>query len=59
MEKLTQIKMDMDIVSGMIENYDNKPTKVMSARIRKVLGSVKNQVTAVRAALVAADKAGY
>ena len=40
-----------------INSYNNKPTKAESARIRKVLGEIKNNVTGTRAALVAADKA--
>ncbi len=39
-----------------INTYNEKPTKAESARIRKVLGEIKKQVTGVRAALVAADK---
>jgi hypothetical protein len=40
-----------------INTYSNKPTKAESARIRKVLGQIKKQVTGARAALVEADKA--
>lgn len=40
-----------------IEAYNAKPTKAESARIRAVLGRIKKDVTGVRAALVAADKA--
>jgi len=54
--ELIQIKTDLEIALTQIEAYENKPTKAESGRIRKTLGSVKNQVTSVRAALVAADK---
>ena len=40
-----------------IDSYTEKQTKAASARIRKSLGEIKKQVTAVRSALVAADKA--
>lgn len=40
-----------------INDYNAKPTKAESGRIRKVLGEIKKDVTSVRAALVAADKA--
>ena len=39
-----------------ISSYNEKPTKAESARIRKVLGDIKKQITPTRAALVAEDK---
>ena len=47
----------MTAVVSEIEAYAGKQTKAASARIRKGLVSVKNQVTATRNALLTADKA--
>lgn len=57
MAELTQIKQELSVALELINNYETKPTKAESARIRKALGEIKKQVTGVRAALVAADKA--
>lgn len=57
MDTLTQINTLLLQATAQIEAYTAKPTKAESARIRKTLGTIKNQVTAVRSALVAADKA--
>jgi hypothetical protein len=42
-----------------VEAYNTKPSKACSGRIRKQLGELKKDVTPLRAALVALDKAGY
>lgn len=42
-----------------IGQFEGRKTKASSARIRKLLGEVKNEVTDVRKELVASDKAGY
>ena len=57
MTELNTIKELLVTATEQITRYENKPTKAESARIRKTLGTIKNQVTGVRAALVAADKA--
>jgi hypothetical protein len=57
MNELTNIKTELEATLVMIGAYEVKPTKAESARIRKSLGEIKKQVTGVRAALVAADKA--
>jgi hypothetical protein len=57
MTELDNIKTQLETALASIEAYTTKPTKAESARIRKVLGEVKKQVTGVRAALVTADKA--
>ena len=57
MNGLETIKTQLEITLSEIEAYNEKQTKASSARIRKGLGAIKNQVTAVRAELVAADKA--
>ena len=60
MTELLQFRKNLiDAIEAIDTFTDTKKTKAQSARIRKVLGEVKNQVTGVRAALVAADKAGY
>ena len=56
MKELQEFKQDMTALLLEIESYGAKQTKVLSARIRKGLGGLKNSVTAVRAALVAEDK---
>lgn len=57
MEELSTIKTALMAALDQIEAYEAKPTKAASKRIRTELGEIKKQVTAVRAALVAADKA--
>ena len=57
MNELTTIKAQLEGALASITAYEAKPTKAESGRIRKALGEVKKQVTGVRAALVAADKA--
>ena len=57
MNELNNIKEQLTTALSQIEAYETKPTKAESGRIRKTLGEVKKQVTGVRAALVAADKA--
>jgi predicted lipoprotein len=57
MKELTSIKALLEAALSQINKYEEKPTKAESARIRATLGSIKKDVTGVRAALVAADKA--
>ena len=57
MDQLIEINVLLNIAAEQIDSYNIKQTKAGSARIRKTLGTIKNQVTAVRAALVAEDKA--
>lgn len=59
MNEVQTIKAKLQAALAEIEAFEAKQTKACSARIRKALGDVKNDVTAVRAALIAADKAGY
>lgn len=47
----------LDEATAAIQRYANKPTKAESARIRKLLGEIKNLVPPVRAELLAADRA--
>jgi predicted lipoprotein len=54
---LTTIKTLLETALEQINKYEEKPTKAESARIRATLGAIKKDVTGVRAALVAADKA--
>jgi hypothetical protein len=56
MTELLDIKTQLETALEQINAYENKPTKAESARIRKTLGSIKNSVTKVRAALVVEDK---
>ena len=57
MDTLSTIKQELETALAEINAYAEKPTKASSGRIRKSLGEIKKQVTGVRAALVAADKA--
>jgi hypothetical protein len=57
MTELNNIKLQLEAALAEINAYETKPTKACSGRIRKCLGEVKKEVTGVRAALVAADKA--
>ena len=57
MTELVEIKTYLETAIAQINAYTEKPTKAESGRIRKTLGEIKKQVTGVRAALVAADKA--
>ena len=57
MTELNTIKLQLETALNEINAYTVKQTKATSARIRKSLGEIKKQVTSVRAALVAADKA--
>jgi hypothetical protein len=57
MEELNNMAAQLGDALTRINDYNEKPTKAESARIRKVLGEIKKDVTGVRAALVAADKA--
>ena len=59
MRELNTIKTELETALAAINAYEAKPTKAESGRIRKSLGEVKKQVTGVRAALVAADKAQW
>lgn len=59
MNELKNIKDLLITTLSQIEAFEAKPTKAESGRIRIALGEVKKQVTGVRSALVAADKAGY
>jgi len=54
--KLNEIKSQLTLVLNQINKYEEKPTKAESARIRKSLSTIKNNVTAVRAELIAVDK---
>ena len=42
-----------------VKQYNTKPNKALSGRIRKQLGELKKNVTPIRAKLVEADKKGY
>jgi len=57
MIELSNIKSLLESALEQINKYQAKPTKAESARIRATLGSIKKQVTGVRAALVEAGKA--
>ena len=57
MIELTEINTLLITATAQINAYGDKPTKAESARIRKTLSTIKNQVTGTRAALIAADKA--
>lgn len=55
--QLQSITTDLNLAIETIDKYNTSGTKADSARVRKILGEIKNKVTGVRAELVAADKA--
>ena len=57
MNEITEINKLLIEATAQINAYQDKQTKAGSARIRKVLGEIKKQVTGTRSALIAADKA--
>lgn len=56
MTELLALKAELQAAIDEIEAYEAKITKAASARIRKIIGNIKNMITPTRAALVAADK---
>ena len=42
-----------------VKQYNTKPQKAVSGRIRVKLGQLKKDITSIRSSLVSADKAGY
>ena len=42
-----------------VQQYNDKPNKSLSGRIRRQLGALKKKVTPIRADLVKADAKGY
>ncbi len=57
MSELQNLKAAFNKALVEIEAYETKQSKAASARVRKLIGDVKNLVTPTRAALVEADKA--
>ena len=57
MTELLNIKTLLETALEQINKYEVKGSKAESGRIRATLGQIKKDVTGVRAALVAADKA--
>ena len=57
MNEVLQIKSKLELALAQITAYENRTTKAESQRIRVTLGDIKKDITGVRAALVAADKA--
>lgn len=51
----TQVK---DLLDELVD-YNTKPTKANSKRVRTKLGAIKKQTASIRQELVALDKAGY
>jgi len=46
-------------VLAEVQAYNEKPNKSISKRIRTKLGSIKKDITGIRATLVKADADGY
>lgn len=57
MKQLESLKALAVALNEEVESYESKPTKASSKRIRLLLGDIKKQTPALRAALVEADKA--
>lgn len=56
---MNNVQTQLEILLAEVEQYNNKPNKALSARIRAKLGQLKKDVTGIRANLVELDKAGY
>ena len=59
MTKIKKLQADLIQLLTDVNTYDEKPNKSLSGRVRKQLGELKKEVTAIRAELVELDKKGY
>lgn len=60
MSQSTQLlQTQLETLLAEVTNYNQKPTKASSKRIRTGLGAIKKNTAHLRAELVALDKSGY
>jgi ElaB/YqjD/DUF883 family membrane-anchored ribosome-binding protein len=56
---MKELEADLESVLAEVKQYNEKPIKAVSGRIRTKLGKLKKEITGIRSHLVEADKAGY
>ena len=59
MDALETLEKELQELLDEVSNYNTKPNKSISARVRAKLGKLKKDVTPLRSLLVEADKLGY
>lgn len=59
MDELVKLEAELESALEEVRSFNDTPNKSKSKRIRLQLGEIKKKVTAIRAILVEADKAGY
>jgi len=56
---MNELQTQLESLLAEVTQYNTKPNKSLSGRIRAKLGTIKKDVTGYRSDLVAADKKGY
>jgi len=56
---MKKLEEELTLLLADVAQYNVKPNKSLSKRVRVQLGALKLRVTTIRSGLVAADKAGY
>jgi len=56
---MNELQKQVESLLEEIRDYNTKPTKANSKRVRTKLGGLKKNVTSIRAELVAKDTKGY
>ena len=56
---MKNLQTQLESVLAEVQAYNEKPNKSISKRIRTKLGSIKKDITGIRATLVKADADGY
>jgi hypothetical protein len=56
---MNELQKQLESLLAEVTDYNNKPTKANSKRVRTKLGGLKKNVTSIRAELVAKDSKGY
>ena len=59
MTEMKELEIDIQKLYAEICQYNEKPNKSISGRVRKQLGELKKKVTEIRKHLVEADTKGY
>ena len=59
MNEMKQLETELQKLYADVCQYNEKPNKSLSGRIRLQLGKLKKDTTALRSVLVTADKTGY
>ena len=56
---MKKLEEELTLVLADVAQYNVKPNKALSKRVRKQLGELKKSVTGIRAELVLRDTNGY